>query len=58
MTSQERQFYIAILFNACRYNRACINGNPDRTNHLNRHLVAAIDHIANALRTPAFEIVR
>ena len=58
MTSQERQFYVAILFNMCRYWRAREIAATQTTKSKDDYLMSAIDHVAKALRTPAFEIVR
>jgi hypothetical protein len=59
MTTQERQFFTAVLFSACRHWRATrsVETTFRPVDHA-PHLSAAIDHIALALRTPAFEVVR
>lgn len=59
MCTQERQFYIALLFNMCRHWRTLNGGlRANMPNDGNDHLMAAIDHVAFALHNPAFEIVR
>ena len=57
MTSQERQFYTAILFNACRFRRE-MNNSPDNVNFSFIHLHGAINHIAAHLARPRFTMVR
>ena len=57
MTSQERQFYTAILFNACRFYRANVML-PLVVNDQGKHLRNAIDHIAAHLARPLFTMVR